>query len=538
MANFFDQFDVSANGNFFDQFDASKPKDGVAAGDIAKSGGIGLVKSGIGLAGLPGDLSELGARGLDVATRFVGNKLGYDIPERPNLEASGGAGQIQRGLESITGPLYEPQTTAGHYAQTIGEFAPAAIGGPGGIATKIGARVVAPAVASEAAGQLSQGTQAEPYARAAGALLGGLAQPLSARAITPLPISPQRQAMVDALKNEGVTALTAGQVSGRKGLQYLESSLSDLPMAGGAASKIAEDQAKQFTSAALKRMGVNAELAAPDVVDAGVKAIGQKFDVLSARNSMRIDPRLNADLAAAKRDYDSLTIPSQRAPIVEKIVTDIQALPAMPGTQYQSVRSQLTKQAESLKLSNTPLSNALRDIRKSLDSAMNRSISPADRGLWAEARREWGNWKTLAKSNISGEGIISPATLKQAARSGNQTGYARGQGDFNELARSGSEIMKPLPQSGTAPRTYAQNFFPTLLAGAGGGAGLGGLPGMLAGIAAVSTPPIGGRLLMSGPVQRYLKNQVMTGAPGGNAFEDALLRAVLAAPQRGALAQQ
>lgn len=152
--------------------------------DVAKSAPTGVLKGLIGLAGLPGDLSEYGARGLDVATRFIGNKLGIDIPERPNQPFRFGAGDIQKGIENITGPLHEPQTTAGNYAQTAGEFLPGIVGGPEALASKLVTRVAAPALASEAAAQATKGTAAEPWARLGGAVLGSVG---AARALRPAP---------------------------------------------------------------------------------------------------------------------------------------------------------------------------------------------------------------------------------------------------------------------------------------------------------------------------------------------------------------
>lgn len=150
--------------------------------DVAKSAGTGLVKGVVGLAGLPGDITELGARGLDYATRGIGGLIGQDIAPRPPQDPLLGSGQIQRGLESVTGPLYEPKTTAGNFAQTAGEFLPSLIGGPEGLATKFATRVAAPAVLSEGAGQLTKGTAAEPIARLAGAVTGGLG---AAKALAP-----------------------------------------------------------------------------------------------------------------------------------------------------------------------------------------------------------------------------------------------------------------------------------------------------------------------------------------------------------------
>lgn len=202
MPNFFDQFDqpvaaqapaapvaTAAPGNFFDRFDAPTPA-AIAApveapsvsSDVAKSGGIGLAKGVIGLAGLPGDIAELGARGIDRATQYVGDKLGVDVKPRADAAPTYGSADIQKGVEGITGKFYEPKTTAGEYAQTAGEFAPSLIGGPETLLTKMVTRVAAPAIASEAAGQLTKGTAAEPVARVAGAVLGGMG---GARALRP-----------------------------------------------------------------------------------------------------------------------------------------------------------------------------------------------------------------------------------------------------------------------------------------------------------------------------------------------------------------
>lgn len=67
-------------------------------------------------------------------------------------------------------PLYQPQTKAGKYARTISQFGPA-VATPGSAARRI-ANVLVPGAVSEAAGQLTEGSKIEPYARLAGALAG------------------------------------------------------------------------------------------------------------------------------------------------------------------------------------------------------------------------------------------------------------------------------------------------------------------------------------------------------------------------------
>jgi hypothetical protein len=154
--------------------------------DIAHSAGTGIAKGAIGLAGLPGDIGSLLSAGVDAA----GNYLGADparlqaakaavsgpisrVPSPLTALTGPGAADIQKGVEGYTGQFYQPQTTPGQYAQTIGEFAPATLAGPGGIGRRIIAGAVVPGAASETAGQLTAGTDAEPYARAAAALTAG-----------------------------------------------------------------------------------------------------------------------------------------------------------------------------------------------------------------------------------------------------------------------------------------------------------------------------------------------------------------------------
>lgn len=139
--------------------------------DVVQSLGSGLVRGATGLVGLPGDIGRLAITGM--------GKLHGDDPAEiarltQNFPIPGSAdvtGSVER---NITGPLHESRSTAGDFAETIGEFAPNVIGGGAGLVRK-GAMVALPAVASETAGQLTKGTDAEPYARIAAGVTGGLA---------------------------------------------------------------------------------------------------------------------------------------------------------------------------------------------------------------------------------------------------------------------------------------------------------------------------------------------------------------------------
>lgn len=154
----------------------SAPENSLAGS--AKALGSGLVGGAASLAGLPADLLDLGSRGFDYVT---GKKSNESIA--PAVKPYGGEA-FKRRLEGVTGELYKPQTTLEKYLHTAGEFAPAALMGPGGIARRVGANVLAPAVASETAGQLTEGTSLEPVARVAGALGGAVGGSKIANALT------------------------------------------------------------------------------------------------------------------------------------------------------------------------------------------------------------------------------------------------------------------------------------------------------------------------------------------------------------------
>lgn len=158
------------------------------AEDVAKAGASGTARGVADMVGLPGTIGDalrggmqwgLG-KGYELVT---GEAPGADsfFGVNPELEAQmigGGSnplsGENLRGaLSTATGGAtdYQPKTTQGEYARTGGEFIGGAIG-PGGAARKA-AQVLIPAFASETAGQMTEGGALEPYARIAGALLGG-----------------------------------------------------------------------------------------------------------------------------------------------------------------------------------------------------------------------------------------------------------------------------------------------------------------------------------------------------------------------------
>lgn len=180
---------------------AAAPEDISTAGDIALSLPTGLAKGVAGAVTMPQMVHDLaGDLGGFAAEQTVGRLInayktgGADWSPAPHAEKADTAlsrmpslprqADVVKGVESITGPLHKPQTTAGKYAETIGEFLPMSFAGPSGAIRNAVSFGVAPAIVSEAAGQYAEGTPWEAPARITGALAGGVAGLAGNRAIS------------------------------------------------------------------------------------------------------------------------------------------------------------------------------------------------------------------------------------------------------------------------------------------------------------------------------------------------------------------
>ena len=143
--------------------------------DIAKQLASGVAEAPENLLATPARISGLVDRGINWAVHKVApdsalDRAGQDIVSRDDALSN----SIYNAVPAPSKFLPQPETTAGQYARTVGNMLPTAAVGPGSMLTRLVTQGVIPGLASEAAGQATQGTEYETPARIAAALLTSL----------------------------------------------------------------------------------------------------------------------------------------------------------------------------------------------------------------------------------------------------------------------------------------------------------------------------------------------------------------------------
>jgi hypothetical protein len=473
-------------------------------GDFARGAYTGGVEGGAAIVGLPGDIESLARWG---ATKLAGGDSRLiQQTSAPTSE------QARQWYETNIGQLPEPKGAWGKAGRTFGQMMPAAAGpvgparGAAGLVQR-GINVVAPTVGAE----LGERVGGE-YGKVAGALAGGV---LGMRSITPVPAAPAHLQQARALEREGVR-LSAGQRTGSKRLRWAEEAAADQAFAGGAVTRLNNEQKEQFTRAVLRRIGEDAPRATPEVIDRFLTRVGRVFDRQAAYHGVPLDSPLLTEVQQIWRRYMDEVAEPFRAPIVERIAGEIwdmaQNQRALGGEWYANTRTRLEQISRNTR--NPELQEAVNELRHALDDALERGAQitgrTADMDVLREARRQYRNYIPIERA-ITGsgaevaEGVISPSQLRNAVvQAHGRRNYARGRGDFEELVRAGEAVMKPLPQSGTAPRQQYQGVLGML-----GGFG-GGVEGAVSGIATGTVlPGMVGRAVTNPWIQQYLGNQVL-----------------------------
>lgn len=519
--------------------------------DVGKSFGAGALRGTAGLADLPGDLTQLVSAGSKYLT-------GYETPKFDT--------QYREGMANLSGGFSErkPETTLGRYAGTVGEFVPGVIGagitGGGSLGaqalragTNVLKQAVLPGVASEALGQYVEKSDKpwlEPYARIAGAILGGVGvnglESATRRLISPGGgASPARLAAADTLEKAGVK-VTAGQKTGSPSILAAEGDTAIGQSLYGAAPDSPQMQA--FTAATMQKLGSNSGLATEDALkEAQREIVGRMQNAVAGVDVMPTYP-LMSSLSDAKKGYFANTNATVRPPIIEDIINEVQHAARtgqpIPATTMAAWRSNLGKHLYS---KDNFVAEAAYDVRSALDDAIENSMTAAGQpermAAWREARDQYRNYLAVEAAIKPDKphgilGIITPQDLISSVKKQDRRGLVTGRrGEIGDLAKSGVLVAKPLP----APRgnQTLRKFAPFAEFASGIGSGLSALPlasylgfgpvasAVTAGVAA-GVPIVDAarraimRQAMQPTVQKYLGNQLVNPEISSSAIIPAL----------------
>lgn len=481
---------------------------GERVGDYVRGATAAVARGMADIPAIPANLAQLGALGIEKATGM----------ESPSM--------VSRGLSKlpdtrdmlsqipVIGPEseYKAPGTAGDFISTMGEFA-----GGAGVAAGPGAMVrygALPGAASELAGQATEGTKAEPYARTAAALATSLAA-------TPKPdrygrglarVDDEARESANYMAQHGVRP-TAGQVMDSQRLMKMEGSLSATP-----------SQQEAFTRAALKMAGnETAKRATPQTLNKTQKAITDGMN-----NILNIDapipPAIGQRVMTVADDYFSGTAGRDLPVSLRKVSDELldlatqpvgSTIPAKTLRKWRTILGQhTTSNQEATRFAAHELREVIDDVTESALASLGRSDDIAALG---ELRTQYRNFMTIADASTRGgregaRGILSPERLDGAAkRVMGRTNYATEKGtELSKLSRRGVGTI------GAAPTVTAGGIrdvlTPLISSGGLGGAGaMSGaaagmsLPGILAMTAGGAALPVVGRgMLNSGVVQSGL----------------------------------
>lgn len=475
--------------------------------DALKGFAAGVGQAGTGIGELaPGTLGEASAR----ATRYL-ESVGAPEARIAGRVAGSiapyalGAGAASAGLQAIA----KAGGNVPAFVQTLGRIGASGLSNAAGGAV---AGLTAPSgIEDQSERYDAKINQAQDEALISGAVGAGLPTMalLAGRAISPITNTLTREQL--RLAQEAAARgfeLSPGQQTGNRFLNYIESTLRDMP--GGGMSPRAGQQA-QLNREALKTAGIADDLASPDVIKQGFDDLGKQFDGILQGRQIAFDQTLKSDVARVAADYMN-TLPANVSPIFKSQFEDILKASNQVNAEFaNNVRSRLARIERNNK-KDPELVEAVRGLREAVDDAIERSLPAADADKLREIRSQYRNLSriddALETGSVNAEaGNIPAYALRNAVRRSGATD------ELDMVSRIGRTFINDPPNSGTQMRQYVSNLATLGTSGAGGGIGysVGGPLGAAAG--AIGAPILANAAYNNPLMRAYLTNQY------GRAFE-------------------
>ena len=438
--------------------------------DIIRSAGTGVRRGSEAMVGLGGEVNK----GLDWASEKVGlpagtldirglaNPMAAAMPDAaPQMPAAPDIEAVEGVTKEAIGDHYQPDTTAGKYARTVGEFVPGALatggaasatGGLSAIGRMLMGNAVIPGLASEAAGQATEGTQLEPYARAAGGFVGGVgghALTAPRRALTAA--QREREELLHVARQHGVE-LPNFMMPDSPGGAIAARRMADLPFLGTPVRQASERTAQQMGERATS---VARELGDPDwasvsgrtrdtldnfVTSAAPAAQREAFDAV---DKAIFNPHIKTPLTNTRKlldDFDAeMRADTTRGarPVMNRLREAAGRTAGMPYDAIKRLRTEVGAMMDDDKMPSAakrPLKAAYAALTQDLEHAVGNSGGQAGINAWEKANTVTRTSKAASREvqNVIGKSGSMPAdTVLKSVRS---LASARDAGAWNRLA--------------------------------------------------------------------------------------------------------
>jgi hypothetical protein len=357
-------------------------------------------------------------------------------------------------------------------------------------------------------------------------------------------VDPNTAALAQTARNQFGIPVSAGEVSSNPAVRFMNSVVNRLPGSGGAAHR--EEMQTNFNRSVANTFGEDAPRITPQVMAQARDRIGNVFETVAQRTPViHADPQLATELRQTIHDAQATMTAGEVEPLIRQ-VQNIASLVdphtnTITGEIYQNLTRRGTPLDRAMQSPNPNIRQSARDIRESLDGAMERSAPPDVVDDLRTARGQWRNLRTVeplvAKAPT---GDISPALLQGRVNTsfkGTHGAAYGGGGDLKTLSDIGQRFMKEPPNSGTPERGLMMHLL--------GGAGSGGIA-LAAGelplkAAALSAAGVLGSAATARGVGGVLRSDTLTnslinrslGNPTQNAFTNYLLSSTLPATING-----
>lgn len=317
------------------------------------------------------------------------------------------------------------------------------------------------------------------------------------RALTGGPVGDGVKTLARKAADLGID-IPADRLVNSRPINALASSLNYVPLSGRAATE--ELMQKQMNQALSKTFGQNSDNVTQALRQAG-NDLGEKFGATLKGNSLNVDNQFLDDLAnletsaSAELGKDGFrAITGQIDEIIKK-----GAGGSIDGQSAYNIKKTLDR----ISSRSTPEAFHARELKKSLMSALDRSLGPEEAAKFATVRKQYGNMLSLENLAQNGaEGDISIARIANMKKINNP--------ELQDIADIAAQFLKSREgQHGAAQRVLA-----------GGAVGLtGGLPALAGGMAvgrgvnmALNSDALKKALMSSRPDNKKLAELLRSGA--------------------------